>query len=284
MHGQGLHKKSHQALPSSFSLFFPGILTPGFSDLLWVKNNSIYFSFPALSKGGLLEHAVFTRLAGASNPPYKSLNIGDKVGDRLENVSANLLRIKEEIGAEHLVFMNQRHGHEIVVLRQGRFILPKEPPPADAMITDIPGLALMVKQADCQGIIILDPGKGIVANVHCGWRGNVQDIAGRVVSRMKEEFGCISSRLIAAIGPSLGPCCGEFISHKEIFPESFGPFMIRENYFDLWAVTCGQLLAAGLREENIEVAGICTRCRTDLFYSYRGEGRTGRFGTVAMLR
>jgi copper oxidase (laccase) domain-containing protein len=60
--------------------------------------------------------------------------------------------------------------------------------------------------------------------------------------------------------------------------------MVRENYFDLLALSCRQLVDAGIKEEKIELANICTRCRTDLFYSYRGEGRTGRFGTVVMLR
>jgi len=89
---------------------------------------------------------------------------------------------------------------------------------------------------------------------------------------------------MAAIGPSLGPCCGEFITHEQIFPNEFRQFMVRENYFDLWRISRWQLLNAGLIEENIEVAGICTRCRTDMFYSYRAEGITGRFATVAMLK
>jgi len=152
------------------------------------------------------------------------------------------------------------------------------------MITNIPRIALMVKQADCQGVIIFDPKIGVIANVHCGWRGNVRNILGSVVTRMKEAFGCEESDLFAAIGPSLGPCCAEFVSHGGIFPEPFKRFKVRENYFDLWAISCRQLMEAGLRVENIEVAGTCTRCRTDLFYSYRGEKKTGRFGTVAMLR
>jgi hypothetical protein len=101
---------------------------------------------------------------------------------------------------------------------------------------------------------------------------------------MRTKFGCDPSQLRAAIGPSLGPCCAEFITYKEIFPESFRPFMIRDNYFNLWAISRSQLLESGLKEANIESADLCTRCRTDLFYSYRGEGKTGRFATVVMLK
>jgi hypothetical protein len=100
---------------------------------------------------------------------------------------------------------------------------------------------------------------------------------------MKAEFGCDPSLLRAAIGPSLGPCCAEFVTYREIFPESFRAFMTRDNYFDLWAVSRSQLLEAGLEDGHIESARWCTRCRTDLFYSHRGEGRTGRSATVVML-
>jgi copper oxidase (laccase) domain-containing protein len=105
-----------------------------------------------------------------------------------------------------------------------------------------------------------------------------------VVALMKSEFGCRARNIRSAIGPSLGPCCAEFIDYKSMFPEDFRHFMVRENYFDLWAISCAQLLETGLLKENIEVAGICTRCRTDLFYSYRGEGVTGRFATAVMLK
>jgi copper oxidase (laccase) domain-containing protein len=112
----------------------------------------------------------------------------------------------------------------------------------------------------------------------------VHNILKKTVIRMTAAFHCNESELLAAIGPSLGPCCAEFVSHKEIFPRAFEQFMVRDNYFDLWSMSRWQLEGAGLRRENIEVAGICTRCCTDLFYSYRGEGKTGRFGTIAMLR
>ena len=134
----------------------------------------------------------------------------------------------------------------------------------------------MVRQADCQGIILFDSTKGVVSNLHCGWRGNTHNILGSVIRRMKTDFGCREPDLMAAIGPSLGPCCAEFITHEQIFPEKFRRFMVREDYFDLWEISRWQLLVARLKEENIEVAGICTCCKTSMFYSYRAEGVTGR--------
>jgi len=192
--------------------------------------------------------------------------------------------IGDAIGAKDMAFMNQVHGKEILVLRQQDFDGLREPVNADAMITDIPQLALMVKQADCQSVLLFDPAKGVVANVHCGWRGNVINILRSVVERMTSDFSCQATDLAAAIGPSLGPCCSEFLDYEEIFPEAFRRFMIRKAYFDLWKISRYQLLEVGLKNEHIEVAGICTRCKSELFYSYRGEGETGRFATVAMLK
>lgn len=285
MHDQGFRKTpaSDEGGFHFFKSSFSKISTPDVSDLLWVREGIGYFRYPNLSLNRHLIHGVFTRRGGVSDWPYNSLNTSYTVGDRPENVAANLSKIKEAVGAERLVFMNQSHRDGILVLRQGHPDTQGEVPSVDAVIADVPGIALLVKQADCQGVIISDPRKGVVANVHCGWRGNVRNILGGVVTRMKELFGCQGSDLLAAVGPSIGPCCAEFVGHERIFPELFKRFMVRENYFDLWAISCRQLVDAGLREENIEVAGICTRCRTDLFYSYRGEGRTGRFGTVVML-
>ena len=253
------------------------------SNLLWAREKSTYFRYPNLFLNPQLIHGVFTRHGGISEAPYHSLNISYTVGDAPDNVAANLRKIRKTIGAKNLIFMNQSHGTDILALRKGQYIRFENVPSADAIITDVPFFALMVQLADCQGVIIFDPKKNVVANVHCGWRGNVQNILERVVNRMKKDFGCGESHLLAGISPSLGPCCAEFVSHKEIFPDAFKRFRVRENYFDLWAISRWQLESAGLREGNIEIAGICTRCRSDLFYSYRGEGKTGRFGAVAML-
>lgn len=252
--------------------------------LLWTHQETTYFQFPQLSRNRHVAHAVFTRLGGASASPYIGLNTSFTVDDYPDNVTKNLDAIRNVLGARDLVFMNQSHGDHICVIRRGQPTGTTLPPDADALITNVPGTALMVNQADCQGVIIFDPILAVVGNVHCGWRGNVANILGKVVSGMRQEFGCQASDLVAAIGPSLGPCCAEFRGYREIFPDSFTDFMVRENHFDLWSLSGRQLQKAGLMAENIEIAQVCTSCNTDLFYSYRREGKTGRFGTVVMLR
>lgn len=243
-----------------------------------------FLQFPGLSRIERLRHAVYTRLGGSSRPPYRSLNISSAVGDKSDHVAVNRQRIQQAFGAPSLQEMNQVHGDHIVVLTHEQGGVPQgEAPVADAMVTTLPGVALMVKQADCQAIVLFDPAKKVVAAIHCGWRGNTVNLPARVVERMQFSFGCSPADMKAAIGPSLGPCCAEFTSHETLFPGHFRRFMVRSNHFDLWEASRTQLIDAGLSKDRIETAGICTRCRADLFFSYRREKTTGRFATLAML-
>ena len=240
--------------------------------------------YPIFSGFPELFHATFTRHGGQSNPPYKSLNISPNVGDTNEDVTANLALLKSVTRAKHLLYTRQVHGRDVLVAGLGNTFEKEKTAEGDAIITNIPCMAIMVMQADCQGVILYDPEKKVVATVHCGWRGQVQNILFHVVTKMQSLFGTKTDILRAAIGPSLGPCCAEFKGHRKLFPTHFREFMTEENHFNLWAISVRQLQISGLKKKHIEVAGICTRCATDHFFSYRGEGRTGRLGTVAMLK
>jgi YfiH family protein len=284
MHDQGFDKNPRHMSPSILPSSSKPNVDAATGALEWVRGDVPYFRYHSLALYHSLVHGVFTRIGGVSTSPYASLNVSQEVGDRLENVRINLNKIRATIGVTHLMSMEQNHGVEIECLRADRFDSSDGPSKADALITNVPNVSLLVKQADCQGVIIFDPIKQVVAYVHCGWRGNVLGILGRVVTRMKEAYGCTVADLLAAISPSLGPCCAEFVNYKELFPDSFRRFMVRDTCFDLWAVSKWQLTEAGLKEAHIEIAGICTKCRPGLFFSYRAEGKTGRFGSVAMLR
>ncbi|MBN1904542.1 MAG: peptidoglycan editing factor PgeF [Deltaproteobacteria bacterium] len=248
------------------------------------QGESFYLCFPGLSTYKELIHRVFTRNNGWSRPPYNSLNVSYEVGDDPLSVDRNILSIRQNTGSDRVIYMNQQHGDTVISLKSGFAAAHERVFEADALITDIPGTAIMVKQADCQGIILFDPVTKVVAVVHSGWKGSVKNISGKVVEKMCGDFDVSPENIIAAIGPSLGPCCGEFTTYEEIFPAHFKDFMSGMAHFDLWAITEKQLTDSGVKNEKIEKAGICTRCNTGLFYSYRGEGVTGRFATVAMIK
>lgn len=247
------------------------------------QRHAPYLQYENLSRYHQLKHGTFTRHGGASDVPYASLNTSDAVGDRREDVAINHSIIKNTMGARRIFLTRQTHGTKILILREGKIGTSGNSSEGDGMITNIPGAGLMIKQADCQAVILFDPRENVVANVHCGWRGNVQNILARVVRMMAHHFHSRAEHLVAAIAPSLGPCCAEFTTHRDLFPPAFSDFKVSENHFDLWRLSTYQMVMEGVNPDNITASGICTRCHTDRFFSYRGEGVTGRFGTFAML-
>ncbi|MFP3982256.1 MAG: polyphenol oxidase family protein [Desulfurivibrionaceae bacterium] len=226
-------------------------------------------------------HGIFKRSGGISPPPYDSLNLSLGVGDHPDNVRANRDRVKKSLAAERLLSAGQVHGSGILVIEEE----PEEDrefPGYDALITDVPGPALMIQLADCQAVMVLDPVKRVAANIHCGWRGNAADIIGKTIHRMTERFRSRPSDLSAFISPSLGPCCAEFKNWRQELPREFSRYQVRPDYFDLWAVSRDQLRRAGVLGQNVHTAALCTKCGPEWF-SYRREGRTGRFGAVIGL-
>ncbi|MGV1100472.1 peptidoglycan editing factor PgeF [Thiovibrio sp. JS02] len=228
-----------------------------------------------------LRHAVFGRTGGVSTNPYHSLNVGLHVGDNEALVRENRRRIKEHLGLRRLVSARQVHGKSVKVVAC--------PPEADtefdgfdALVTNLPGVGLAIQQADCQAIMLYDPEQRAIANIHAGWRGSVQNIVAATVTVMQQTYGSRPEALVAAISPSLGPCCAEFANSRAELPMAFHAHQARPRHFDFWAISRAQLTAAGLRTENIEIAGICTKCDPD-YFSYRREKVTGRFASVIGL-
>ena len=236
-------------------------------------------------------HGAFTRLGGRSAPPWHSLNTGHGVGDDLRAVDANHELICGALGLAvgDLVSPHQVHGSRVAtvgVADRGRVIEA-----TDALITSEPGVPLMLRFADCVPLWFHDPRRGAVGLAHAGWRGTVQRMAAATVAAMGSEFGSQPHDIVAGIGPSIGPCCYEVGADvADAVRTSFGssasqllaPQANGRWRLDLWSANRHCLTQAGVTE--IEVAGICTACRTDEWYSHRAEkGRTGRFGAVIAL-
>lgn len=143
---------------------------------------------------------------------------------------------------------------------------------------------IAIQQEDCQAIPMYDPPKKVVANVHAGWRGNIKNIIGRCVESMQVSFGCNPQDMVAAISPSLGPCCSEFKNYQTEIPEKYWQYKDNYDHFNLWMMSFDQLLSAGLQRKNIELSNICTKCNDHLFFSYRKTNQTGRFVSVIGLK
>ncbi len=248
------------------------------------KNRNFLFQFMPLNRFAGLTHAVVCRTGGASRPPFDGFNLSHGVGDHPDAVDTNRNRLLQLTGGDRHVYTRQNHGTAVQVItrescsQQGPMHTPSQP--ADALITDVPGIRLLIQTADCQAVMLYEPKRRVVANVHCGWRGSVADIIGRTVTRMTTDFDCDPKRMTAAIGPSLGPCCAEFVNYEQEIPQRFWSFRVGQNHFDFWRISRHQLVSAGLAADNIHAAGMCTRCNTHLFFSYRAARQTGRFAAL----
>ena len=242
------------------------------------------YRFPGLANFPEVIHGVFTRQGGVSQGPYHSLNVSLAVGDLPFRVEENLRFVQEILELDRLVSATQVHGKNEAVIRGGYAAPPGEIPEVDILITAEPGLGLVIKQADCQAVMFYDPEHRVVAQAHCGWRGQIGGVLAATVSRLASHFHTRPQALRAAIGPGLGPCCAEFRHYRREFPPELWHYQVRPDYFDLWQLSFDQLTAAGLRPEHIEVAGLCTRCRPSEFFSYRRDRITGRQPAVIALR
>lgn len=255
--------------------------------ILNTRHQLRFFTFPGLLQCNGLVHGVFTRDGGCSDPPFNSLNIGMAVGDAPEMVTQNRNAIAGCLNDADMVFLRQTHGDDVAIFDKDgpHASLPESPPiPADAMISNIRGKMLAIQVADCQAVMLHDPVKQVVANVHAGWRGSVRNIPGNCLKIMKTRFGCRPSDIIAGIAPSLGPCCNEFIHYQTEIPETFWRYKDRRHHVDFWAITRDQLAAEGVLPKNIELPNLCTRCNDHVFFSYRKTNRTGRFVAIIGLK
>ncbi len=244
-----------------------------------------FYEFPGLNRYPSVFHGFFTRHGGFSKPPYHTLNVAFKVGDNPADVAKNVKKIRKMLQGR-LIWVNQDHGCKIIIIDKHYLETCNQniPPEADAIITSEPGVALMIKVADCQAIFLFDRVKNVIANIHCGWRGNVNEIIKKTVDTMKKTFKSDPRDVIATISPSLGPCCGEFKGYRELLPAHFHGYRVGVNHFDFWKISREQLIKAGISEKNIEIAGMCTVCGNNHFFSYRKEKITGRCAAVIMLK
>jgi polyphenol oxidase len=160
----------------------------------------------------------------------------------------------------------------------------------DAMVTTVPGVALMVLVADCVPIAFTAP--GVVAVAHAGWRGTVANIVSNTIDEMCRVAGANPHQINAYIGPSIGACCyniGDDVvsAAKRSIPNSNDCLEARgvDVFFDLKKANQFLMLKAGLSSENIHLVDDCVACNNHRYFSYRAEnGTTGRFGMGAMLR
>lgn len=247
--------------------------------VLWESEAAGLFRFPLLSAFPNLVHGVSDRTLGSVFPE-------ETEGRR---------RFATRLGVTENAFVPTRqvHGGEVVLVPGPRYGCRVRQGGVDGLITAVPGLFLLGFFADCVPILAYDPTGGAVGLAHAGWRGTLLGIAERLVQEMAAGLGTDPADLYVGLGPSIGPCCyevgGEVLTGvRERIPDPealLRPARPGHAYLDLWEANRRALLRAGVRPERIELAGLCTACRVERFFSYRREGeRRGLFGATIGLR
>jgi YfiH family protein len=257
----------------------------------WKSSNGIkWVQFESLTRSNIT-HGLFTRHGGVSPTPWASLNLGGTVGDDASNTVENKKRI---LNVFNLAFDSVYDAWQV---HSADYIRAYEPRPldvkqlkADILVTNVPGLPLMMRFADCVPLMAYDPVNQAIGIAHAGWIGTTKDVAGCMVRAMNREFGSKPENLITGIGPSIGqdhyPVGEEVVTAVERVLGSMKEDVIQRingnTHLDLWKTNEILLRKTGVK--NVEVAGICTVCHNEDWFSHRGEkGKTGRFGAIIQI-
>lgn len=203
-----------------------------------------------------------------------------------------------ELPLARVMQVRQVHGRSVRIVRSDRPATadPGLRPDGDAVVADVPGLALAVRVADCVPILVADARGGVAAAVHAGWRGTCAGITAEAIAVIGREFGIPGTRLLAAIGPSIGPDDYEVGAEvRQAFLDAgHDPAHVARWFrparrpgawcLDLWAANRDQLIGAGVARTAIHVAGVSTMAHPGWLESYRRDGpRAGRMAAVIVV-
>jgi YfiH family protein len=262
------------------------------SGFYWRERNGVkaLICRPLEEKG--FANAFSTRLGGVSPFPENDLNLAGFDEDSSDNIAENRRRFLELFDQDYLLATAwQVHGDDVKIVRTPDDAANTEER-FDALVSDLPGILVGVKTADCVPILLGDLISKVFAAVHAGWRGAAQSIVTKAVTKMSEIYGTDPENIICAIGPAA--TCKSYEIGQDVIDAFNTNFSTSGKYFtptrdghaliDLHLANNDQLVAAGVLKNNIFTAPFCTMERTDLFFSYRIEkkkyGKTGRLLSV----
>ena len=266
--------------------------------ILEIEDKSVpLLYFPILENTGIVEHCFTTRAGGVSEGIFDSLNLSFTRGDDESAVMENYDRLAAALDTRKEQFVCTDQTHTTNVIRVGKedcgygVIRQKPYTDVDGLVTDEPGVVLSTFFADCVPLYFVDTVNRAIGLSHSGWRGTAKEIVKKAVNIMVNSYGIKKEDILCAIGPSISQCCFEV--SKEVIDEithinnSDICYFKKENgkyQLDLKELNKQILLNAGVKEENIDVCPLCTKCEDELFYSYRREGeKAGRNAGFVML-
>jgi YfiH family protein len=251
-------------------------------------------TFSHFNKFSEIDHAITTRNGGTSNSVYSTLNLSYNVFDKEDNVKKNRKALSDHFGLEesNLIFPNQCHTANIRVVTKknyGMIILDN----TDALICSDENIAIGVLAADCYPILFFDKVNKVIAAAHAGWRGTVNKICNKVISRLKTDYNSLPENIYVGIGPGISQDQYEVdekvireIKKLDVQLEKILLQSSNDGHYLLNLAKLNKLmiLAEGVPDEHIEAMDLCTFSTPSLFFSARRDGfKTGRAAAVIKL-
>ena len=221
-----------------------------------------------------IRHGFFGRRGGTSTGLLASLNVSESAGDKPSHVAENRTQTAGILGFSPGALVTMRQVHSVTVLQVTRQPAPGDRPEADALVTNVRGLALSILTADCTPILFADPEAGVIGAAHAGWKGATGGIAVATVAAMV-DLGARPERIIAAIGPTIsganyevGPDFAADLlrDHRDAANRVSKPDGGRE-HFDLPGFVFDHLISAGIG--IVDDLAICTYAEPKKYYSHR---------------
>ena len=230
--------------------------------------------------------AYSERSGGVSEAPFDALNLGYATGDRPKHVRENRDRLVGALGIAPFAIGKQAHGSHVVRVGEERAGAGFEGPPsplgeADVLAVSLPHVPVALLVADCVPLALASPDEGLLVAVHAGWRGLADGVVETALSTFERP-----GRVMAAIGPSIGPChyeVGDDVAVAVTAGSNAEAVTERRDgrlFLDLAGTVERILRDAGV--SRIETSGVCTACEPQRYFSHRRDRETGRQGMVAL--
>ncbi len=252
-----------------------------------------FLTYNKLAQIDFIRHAFSTKHGGVSTDEWTSMNFAFSRGDKPENVIENYKIFSNAVGFDYnsLVTSSQDHNTYVRPVTKNECGIgiwrEKDMLSVDALITNEPNVTLVTHYADCTPLFFVDTVGKAIGLAHAGWRGTVGRIGEEVIKKMTSLYGTNPKDVVVAIGPAISKCCYEvdrdcaenFYNLKDldnskfIFQKNDGKYMI-----DLLETNRQIVMKAGVKEENIVLSDLCTKCNSDLLWSHRATN--GHRGTM----
>ncbi|WP_299269015.1 peptidoglycan editing factor PgeF [uncultured Psychrosphaera sp.] len=272
--------------------------------MTWITASFPYLAPEIIEKFGAI---TTTRKEGVSLAPFCSFNLATHVGDKLTHVRANRAILREHLSSFHSLcepyWLEQTHSVKVLELPQQYFYecATDKVPEADASFTRKPQTTCVVMTADCLPLLIVNDDATEVAAVHAGWKG----LANGIIEQTMNAMTSSNETLHVWLGPAIGPNAFEvgedvrqqFVQQSNTYSPCFSAKqgqstetkatenkLTKENKYlaDIYALAKVQLKALGVR--YISGGEYCTYSQSELFFSYRKEGQTGRMASLIWIK